>query len=149
MSPVRYPKSSRRAGRSCSTRSGRRSSSSRSTFPFRDILNPLPQRQNGQGKDVEAIEEILAEPPGQYLLPQVLVGGRDNSYVHMNGFGSAHPLEALLLQDTQNLCLGLEAHIPDFIQKKRALVGQFELAAERSEERRVGKECRSRWSPYH
>ena len=24
-----------------------------------------------------------------------------------------------------------------------------ESAAERSEERRVGKECRSRWSPYH
>src|SRR2546425_11932048 len=24
-----------------------------------------------------------------------------------------------------------------------------ELAARRSEERRVGKECRSRWSPYH
>ena len=23
------------------------------------------------------------------------------------------------------------------------------VAAERSEERRVGKECRSRWSPYH
>ena len=23
------------------------------------------------------------------------------------------------------------------------------LAGERSEERRVGKECRSRWSPYH
>ena len=23
------------------------------------------------------------------------------------------------------------------------------LCAERSEERRVGKECRSRWSPYH
>jgi len=23
------------------------------------------------------------------------------------------------------------------------------LAADRSEERRVGKECRSRWSPYH
>src|SRR3712207_8454716 len=25
----------------------------------------------------------------------------------------------------------------------------LELIAERSEERRVGKECRSRWSPYH
>ena len=24
-----------------------------------------------------------------------------------------------------------------------------EVAIERSEERRVGKECRSRWSPYH
>ena len=25
----------------------------------------------------------------------------------------------------------------------------FSCAAQRSEERRVGKECRSRWSPYH
>ena len=29
-----------------------------------------------------------------------------------------------------------------------AIVGQL-VGAERSEERRVGKECRSRWSPYH
>ena len=28
-------------------------------------------------------------------------------------------------------------------------LGAISLAAERSEERRVGKECRSRWSPYH
>ena len=27
--------------------------------------------------------------------------------------------------------------------------GETILDAERSEERRVGKECRSRWSPYH
>ena len=25
----------------------------------------------------------------------------------------------------------------------------FDVSADRSEERRVGKECRSRWSPYH
>ena len=25
----------------------------------------------------------------------------------------------------------------------------FEVITKRSEERRVGKECRSRWSPYH
>ena len=30
-----------------------------------------------------------------------------------------------------------------------ALVTEAESLAERSEERRVGKECRSRWSPYH
>ena len=30
-----------------------------------------------------------------------------------------------------------------------ALVNGTALIAERSEERRVGKECRSRWSPYH
>ena len=28
-------------------------------------------------------------------------------------------------------------------------LGEQIRAAERSEERRVGKECRSRWSPYH
>ena len=39
--------------------------------------------------------------------------------------------------------LGLHAHRP-FAQ-----VGVNVAPAERSEERRVGKECRSRWSPYH
>ena len=32
--------------------------------------------------------------------------------------------------------------------KKKPIKWQA-LAANRSEERRVGKECRSRWSPYH
>src|SRR2546430_16385680 len=34
-------------------------------------------------------------------------------------------------------------------QKKREAVDYKEQALRRSEERRVGKECRSRWSPYH
>ena len=33
------------------------------------------------------------------------------------------------------------------VDADKNLVEQFK--AERSEERRVGKECRSRWSPYH
>ena len=32
---------------------------------------------------------------------------------------------------------------------KREFVGGRFAVKERSEERRVGKECRSRWSPYH
>ena len=28
-------------------------------------------------------------------------------------------------------------------------IGELKKKGERSEERRVGKECRSRWSPYH
>ena len=39
---------------------------------------------------------------------------------------------------------------PDQIKEK--LTGRYldeDLMYERSEERRVGKECRSRWSPYH
>ena len=41
----------------------------------------------------------------------------------------------------------------EMLQKAKAghyAVGQFNINnLERSEERRVGKECRSRWSPYH
>ena len=42
-----------------------------------------------------------------------------------------------------------KSEIKEFEQECEA--GNFEAcgAAERSEERRVGKECRSRWSPYH
>ena len=47
------------------------------------------------------------------------------------------------------------AHLPpaDAPAGKHGEVGEFGLhivgVEERSEERRVGKECRSRWSPYH
>src|ERR1043166_9639384 len=34
-------------------------------------------------------------------------------------------------------------------QRHRGFFGEFVRCDERSEERRVGKECRSRWSPYH
>src|SRR5687767_13338050 len=36
-----------------------------------------------------------------------------------------------------------------FAKKPRIVVFNFGSSAARSEERRVGKECRSRWSPYH
>src|SRR5258708_4012654 len=43
--------------------------------------------------------------------------------------------------------LGLKSDGKDFVRMHSDL-NQF-LFRERSEERRVGKECRSRWSPYH
>src|SRR5256885_3635984 len=47
-----------------------------------------------------------------------------------------------------------DAHVTDFwvpwvLEQLRALAGDSEKTRRRSEERRVGKECRSRWSPYH
>src|SRR5258707_5481148 len=35
------------------------------------------------------------------------------------------------------------------IERLRAILASERLLMQRSEERRVGKECRSRWSPYH
>src|SRR5256885_9131017 len=42
--------------------------------------------------------------------------------------------------------LSVAALREELLQQTRALLHQH---AARSEERRVGKECRSRWSPYH
>ena len=35
------------------------------------------------------------------------------------------------------------------MKEKGLSKGEFQSVCQRSEERRVGKECRSRWSPYH
>ena len=46
----------------------------------------------------------------------------------------------------------LDRRVWAFVQKRQGpnVVGPFGLLQTvRSEERRVGKECRSRWSPYH
>src|SRR5258705_4222097 len=39
--------------------------------------------------------------------------------------------------------------IKDLITSLDDAIDQMQKTAKRSEERRVGKECRSRWSPYH
>ena len=41
------------------------------------------------------------------------------------------------------------AESPGLIFLVTEFLGQPTASLERSEERRVGKECRSRWSPYH
>ena len=56
----------------------------------------------------------------------------------------------LLVEDEDSVRLTLR----DFLQKKGYSIlvasdGVSAIKQLRSEERRVGKECRSRWSPYH
>ena len=44
--------------------------------------------------------------------------------------------------------LNMKEWINEIIQKKEVVAMPI-MTHPRSEERRVGKECRSRWSPYH
>ena len=49
------------------------------------------------------------------------------------------------------LLLVLVSFILNYLERRETLGKQLEFSyyVARSEERRVGKECRSRWSPYH
>src|ERR1017187_6779262 len=64
----------------------------------------------------------------------------------MGGLFAAKPRPTLLLLFAATIlfALGLSAQSPPAAQPITAL-----FLSDRSEERRVGKECRSRWSPYH
>ena len=60
--------------------------------------------------------------------------------------------EAKLVISGGGLTDYLKANIKDFEEKNKhqpEVGAQIPQVRSRSEERRVGKECRSRWSPYH
>ena len=47
------------------------------------------------------------------------------------------------------LLLGVGGHMQELRRVRSGAMGEEDGIVTRSEERRVGKECRSRWSPYH
>ena len=91
------------------------------------------------------------------LLDEALASmSRDFDRVYAAGGRASIPPERLLCEQLDyNLLfrwfvgLGIDDPIWDhstFTKNRERLI---EVKVERSEERRVGKECRSRWSPYH
>src|SRR3712207_778158 len=85
---------------------------------------------------------LLSVGPGARVLAIIPDKTRDDNTDLLFPFASealaergAEQFDALVAQGT---------HMPMTDEEKRAKVG-----LSRSEERRVGKECRSRWSPYH
>src|SRR2546422_6979780 len=80
--------------------------------------------------------EFTTSNTGDYLLLKLIPGKYDVT-VEASGFKTAST-KGLTLQVDQTLR-------QDFALE----VGAVSQEVTRSEERRVGKECRSRWSPYH
>src|SRR2546430_11217827 len=104
--------------------------------------------------------------PGEVAFEAVLDVGGCLEFVVLawvdDEFGSAaealQGLVHLFASEDGNIPVDLAAHeesgsghIGDFIERRDSFPDGFVFprVAQRSEERRVGKECRSRWSPYH
>src|SRR2546427_10136090 len=102
---------------------------------------------------------MIRRPPRSTLFPYttlfrsdlVLAAGIDVD----GGLGWQEPAAGSRCQLVQRVPDGWAAlHLLDVSDRahfvhRRETQGQTFLAGARSEERRVGKECRSRWSPYH
>ena len=94
-------------------------------------------------RELEA--EGIPRPPRTpmfYLLSAALLTTAAD--ITVVGGATSGEVECLLVSRDDGLWVGLASDHTD-----RALERSSVAKSKRSEERRVGKECRSRWSPYH
>ena len=107
---------------------------------------------NGKGSCTEIISNILAQQGfkvGKFLSPHLI---KYNERISING-------KEITNEEMSNLIEELQPVIKKYNEMEEIKITLFELETimgllyfyrkNRSEERRVGKECRSRWSPYH
>ena len=94
----------------------------------RDVVLALAQRRQLHGDDVQAVEQVLAEPALLHHVAQVDVGRGDDAHVHLDRLDAAEPHELALLNHAQQLGLRVERDVADLVEEDRALVGQLEEA---------------------
>ena len=105
---------------------------------------------------------ILFPPPNDKQAPyeaQCRVQSGEDAKVDLNfkdivgKQGAAAQEQVKKAEEAKSKMEGLKAHFTAgnalIDQEKQAKIDLQKAPADRSEERRVGKECRSRWSPYH
>ena len=98
----------------------------------------------GAATNEQGFYEIKAIPPGEYKLEANVIGYQKQIRGITVKAGDVSPLNFGLIPEI----IELEGVTVKALRNDPMPVFKME-AAERSEERRVGKECRSRWSPYH
>src|SRR4030042_6631970 len=97
-------------------------------YQQRDIVLFCPKGGDHQGNDVETVIQVLPKFSLLDFLLQVPVGGGNDADIDKDHLRAPDSLEFLLLKDAEDLRLGLQAHVRDFIKEDGALVGQVEFA---------------------
>ena len=120
------------------------------------VLRQLVDTSLRENRDMRTALSVIDEFRAQYratrgaLLPEVAANGRAGR--NQTVFGTFGSFTYNVYQATADLSWELDVwgRIRRGVQAGRSdLVAREEDRHARSEERRVGKECRSRWSPYH
>src|SRR3712207_9057419 len=91
-------------------------------------------------------------PPPLYIVVPGRVYRRDSDATHTPMFNQVEGLavdEDITLADLKGTLLAFAQQVFGAERDVRLRPHFFPFTEPRSEERRVGKECRSRWSPYH
>src|SRR5260370_6536513 len=122
--------------------------------------SPIPQRreENKKPPDPTRYSYDFAQP--QFLIRHILIehdeSGRGQISFERKGEDTpiVEPVELSIGALGRILGLWTELRFLDSDENYQAPkqfphLGTYHLRMDRSEERRVGKECRSRWSPYH
>ena len=105
---------------------------------MRNIGTALPQRWHVEREYVKPIEEVRTKAAGADVLLQISIRRCDDPDIDSCGFAAAHRLKLMFLENTQQLDLGFRRKFPNFIQEKRAAVGQFEASVDIVESTREG-----------
>src|SRR6202041_2646501 len=95
---------------------------------FGDVLFSLAERRKRNRENIQAIVEVFAELAVLDHVPQITVGGSDDTDIDSRRAGAAHWLELALLKHTEELGLKFQGHVTNFIEEQRATVGEGKAA---------------------
>ena len=93
-----------------------------------DVGAAVPQRRHLQRQDIQAEQEVLAEPSALDMPVEVLIGRRDDAYVQADRLVTADALDSAFFQKAQQEGLQIHRHVADLVEKQRAPVGGLDAA---------------------
>ena len=93
-----------------------------------ESVRAIAERGQGDGDRADPVVEIGAERLARDGLEEIVVRRPDEPHVHHALADVAHPSEALLLEDLEELGLHLGVEVPDLVEEQAAAVGRVEQA---------------------
>src|SRR3989441_10934704 len=117
--------------------------------PFLGVIagggGPTPPRQGRAARPASPAAPAFTPADVRFMAGMI---GHHAQAVLMAGWAPSHGASLAVRVLCERIVVAQNDEIA-FVQRWLREHNEFVPPADRSEERRVGKECRSRWSPYH